>query len=228
LQFRVEYIGNERAPVVVVDDVWPEPQALIEAAAGRSDYSVRSLYYPGVRSSAPPDYARAITAQLREVIRATFGFTGEMTITDSTFSLVATPLEKLVTFQRVPHFDSTDANRLALLHYLCGPQHGGTSFYRHRSTGIESVTDENRERYIKAVNSEVKAGGKPPAQFIDGDTDMFERIARYQCTFNGALIYRGRILHSVNMPPGFIPDPNPLTGRLTVNTFLLAQPESSA
>jgi hypothetical protein len=226
LKFRVEYIGNERAPVVVVDELWPEPQALIEAAAGRSDYSVRSLYYPGVRSSAPPGYASAITAQLRNIVQSTFGFTGDLTITDSTFSLVATPAEKLVAFQRVPHFDSTDANRLAVLHYLCGPQHGGTSFYRHRSTGIESVTDENRERYIKAVNAEAKATGIPPARFIDGDTDMFERIARYECAFNGALVYRGRILHSVNMPRGFIPDPNPLTGRLTVNTFLLALPET--
>jgi hypothetical protein len=228
LQFRVEYIGHERAPVVVVDDVWPEPQALIEAAAARSDYSVRSLYYPGVRSSAPPAYARAITAHLRELIQSTFGLTGDLTITDSTFSLVATPAEKLVAFQRVPHFDSTDANRLALLHYLCGPQHGGTSFYRHRSTGIESVTDENRERYIQAVNAEAKAGGVPPGRFIEGDTDMFERIGRYECTFNGALIYRGRILHSVNMPPGYLPDANPRTGRLTVNTFLLAQPELPA
>src|SRR3982751_2866410 len=181
LQFRVEYIGNDRAPGVVVDDVWPEPQALIEAAARRSDYAVRSLYYPGVRSSAPPDYARAITSQLAEIIQTTFGFTGELTITDSTFSLVATPAEKLVAFQRVPHFDSTDPSRLALLHYLCGPQHGGTSFYRHRSTGIESVTDENRERYIKAVNTEAKTHGMPPARFIDGDTNLFERIARYQC-----------------------------------------------
>jgi len=223
LQIRVEYIGNERAPVVVVENVWPEPQALIEAAAGKSDYSVRSLYYPGVRSSAPPDYARAVTAQLSDVIRSTFGFTGELTITDSTFSLVATPGERLVAFQRVPHFDSTDANRLAILHYLCGPRHGGTSFYRHRSTGIESITDENRERYIKAVNAEVKASGILPARFIDDDTDLFERIARYECTFNGALIYRGRILHSVNMPRDFVPDSNPRTGRLTVNTFLLAQ-----
>jgi len=223
LQFRVDYIGNERAPVVVIDNVWPEPQALIEAAAAKSDYSVRSLYYPGVRSSAPPEYARAITSQLRELIHASFGFSGDLTITDSTFSLVVTPADKLVAFQRVPHFDSTDPNRLALLHYLCGPQHGGTSFYRHRSTGIEAVTDENREHYIKAVNAEAKAGGVPPPRFIDDHTEMFERIAQYKCTFNGALIYRGRILHSVNTPAGFVPDPHPRSGRLTVNTFLLAQ-----
>ena len=208
--------------MVVLENVWPDPQALIAAAAAKSDYSVRSLYYPGVRSSAPPDYARAVTAQVTDIIHSTFGLAGELTITDSTFSLVATPAEKLVTFQRVPHFDSTDPNRLALLHYLCGPRHGGTSFYRHRSTGIETVTDENRERYIKAVNAEAKASGIPPARFIDEDTDQFERIARNECTFNGALIYRGRILHSVNMPRDFVPDSNPRTGRLTVNTFLLA------
>jgi hypothetical protein len=226
LDFRVDYIGNECAPVVVLENVWPEPRALIDAAAAKSDYSVRSLYYPGVRSSAPPEYARALTAQLTDIVRSVFGVDGELTITDSTFSLVATPVDRLVAFQRVPHFDSTDPNRFAVLHYLCGPRHGGTSFYRHRATGIESVTDENRETYIRAVNAEAKAAGMPPARFIDESTDMFERIARYECTLNAALIYRGRILHSVNTPRDFAPDPNPRTGRLTVNTFLLAPGQS--
>jgi len=222
LQIRVDYIGNERAPVVVIEDVWATPGNLVDTAASRSDYSVRSLYYPGVRSPAPPEYARAITAQLTEVIRSTFGVMGELAITDSTFSLVATPPERLVAFQRVPHFDSTDPNRFALLHYLCGPEHGGTSFYRHRSSGIEVITDENREQFIKAVNAETKTIGAPPARFIDDDTEIFERIARYDCAFNRALIYRGRNLHSVNTPRDSTPIADPRRGRLTVNTFLLA------
>jgi hypothetical protein len=222
LQIRVDYIGKERAPVIVIEDAWSDPQSLVEAAAARSDYSVRSLYYPGVRSSAPPDYAHAITRQVHDVIMSTFAVKDPLTITDSTFSLVATPPEKLVAFQRVPHFDSTDANRLALLHYLCGPEYGGTAFYRHRATGIESVTEQNREAYIRAVNAEAKSGGMPPARFIDEDTAMFERIARYDCTFNRVLIYQGRILHSVNTPREFVPTADPRSGRLTVNTFLLA------
>jgi hypothetical protein len=222
LQIRVDYIGNERAPVIVIEDAWSDPQSLVEAAAARTDYSVRSLYYPGVRSSAPPDYAHAITRQVRDIILSTFAVRDPLTITDSTFSLVATPAEKLVAFQRVPHFDSPDANRLALLHYLCGPEYGGTSFYRHRATGIESVTEQNREAYIRAVNAEAKSGGMPPARFIDEDTAMFERIARYDCTFNRVLIYQGRILHSVNTPRTFVPTADPRSGRLTVNTFLLA------
>ena len=222
MQIRVDHIGNERAPVIVIEDAWSDPQSLVEAAAARTDYSVRSLYYPGVRSSAPPDYAHAITRQVRDIIVSTFALKDPLTITDSTFSLVATPPEKLVAFQRVPHFDSTDANRLALLHYLCGPEHGGTAFYRHRATGIESVTEQNREAYIRAVNAEAKSGGMPPARFIDEDTEMFERIGRYDCGFNRMLIYQGRILHSVNTPRAFVPTADPRSGRLTVNTFLLA------
>ena len=222
MQVRVDYIGNERAPVVCIEDAWSHPQALVDEAASRNDYSIRSLYYPGVRSTSPPEYARAITAQVRDLVMSIFDLAGDLVITDSTFSLVATPREKLVAFQRVPHFDSTDPNRLALLHYLCGPDHGGTAFYRHRSSGIEAVTEDNREAFTRAVNAEVKVTGMPPARFIDEDTESFERIARYDCVFNRVLIYRGRNLHSVNTPRDFVPSPDPRSGRLTVNTFLLA------
>ena len=75
------------------------------------------------------------------------------------------------------------------------------------------------------MNAEVRATGMPPAQYVDGDTSLFERIASYQAAFNRALIYRGSMLHSVNVPPGFVPDTDPRTGRLTVNTFLLASPK---
>jgi hypothetical protein len=58
---------------------------------------------------------------------------------------------------------------------------------------------------------------------VEGDSELFERVAKYEAAFNRALIYRGNMLHSVNVPPGFVPDPNPRTGRLTLNTFLLAK-----
>jgi hypothetical protein len=225
-QYRVEHIGTERSPVLVIEQLWPAPQDLVDIAASRSDYGARSLYYPGVRSSAPREYARSVSAQLRELILATFQLTGELSITDSTFSLVVTPAEQLVGFQRVPHFDSADPNRIALLHYLCGPQHGGTSFYRHRASGTEVVTDENRDAYIKLVNAEVKTHGMPPARFIDEDTVTFERIGKFDCEFNKALVYRGNSLHSVTTPQGYVPKSDPRSGRLTVNTFLLAGSQS--
>lgn len=221
MQHRVDYIGNARAPVLVIENAWPDPRALVEIAAARTDYCVRSLYYPGVRSSAPPEYAHATLARLRDLIRTTFDLAGEMVITDSTFSLVVTPPDKLVPFQRVPHFDSADQNRIAVLHYLSDL--GGTSFYRHRGTGTEIVTTEIQERYMRTVNAEVNTVGMPPAQYVDGDTPLYERVARYDAVFNRMLVYRGSMLHSVNVPAGFVPDANPRTGRLSLNTFLAAK-----
>jgi hypothetical protein len=211
-------VGNARAPVIVVEDAWVNAEALIEEAAQRQDFSARSLYYPGVRSSAPREYAYGIVAALQDLIRSTFELCDELIITDSTFSLVTTPPEKLVPFQRVPHYDSVDPNRIALLHYLCA--RGGTSFYRHRATGVEIVTAELEQRHIRTVNAEVRSTGVPPARYVDGDTEFFERTAKYEAAFNRVLIYRGNMLHSVNVPPGFTPDANPRTGRLTLNTFL--------
>lgn len=220
MRIRVDHVGNDRAPVIVIEDVWPDAPALFEHAANRSDYGASSLYYPGLRCAAPRDYAQSIVASLSGLIRAELGFTGDLAITDSVISLVVTPPDKLVPFQRVPHYDSTDPHRVALLHYLCAS--GGTSFYRHRSTGTETVTAAAEEDYILKVNSEVRESGMPPPAYVDGDTVLFERTARYDAAFNRALIYRGNLLHSVNVPAGFVPDPDPRTGRLSVNTFLLA------
>lgn len=222
MDYRVDFVGKERQPVLVIENVWPDARHLVEIAAGKQDFSHRSLYYPGLRSNAPPEYVRAIVGQLSDLICSTFGLPNALVITDSTFSLVTTPPEMLVPFQRVPHFDSTDPNRLALLHYLS--EHGGTSFYRHRTTGFEVIREDVQDRYIRTVNEEVRSKGLPPHQYVEGDTDLFERTAKYGAAFNRALIYRGNMLHSVNVPQGFVPDANPRTGRLTANTFLAVQP----
>lgn len=221
MQSRVDHVGILRAPVIVIDGAWPEATALFETAASRPDYARTSLYYPGLRTPAPPEYARLLLDTVAGLMRSTFGLQGPIEVTDSSFSLVTLPAERLVPFQRVPHYDSTDPGRFALLHYLCDS--GGTSFYRHRSSGTETVTPEAEETYIRSVNAEVRRAGVPPPQYVDGDTDLFERIASYQAQFNRLLIYRGNMLHSVNVPPGFVPDADPRTGRLTVNTFALAR-----
>lgn len=222
MQIRIEHVGAQQSAVLVVEDAWHDPSSLL-GMASRVSYVRSSLYYPGVRSPAPPDYAKALIASLKDVVCSTFK-ANELVITDSSFSLVVTPPERLVPFQRVPHFDSADPNRLAVLHYLCPAERGGgTSFYRHRSTGLESITGEVHDRYIGIVNSEVRRDGMLAPAYVDGDTALFERIARYEARFNRVLIYRGNMLHSVNVPPGFTPDADPSTGRLTCNTFLIAR-----
>ena len=60
-----------------------------------------------------------------------------------------------------PHFDSPDQNLLAMLHFLRVPQGSGTAFYRHRSTGIERVSNEKSRPLADRANSEFAK--TPPA-----------------------------------------------------------------
>jgi Family of unknown function (DUF6445) len=214
-------IGTEHEPVVVVDNFLSSPELLIEYAAGQSTFdAVSDAFYPGNRAPLPPIYCFALRAFLGKVIADSFGLqdsvvTGEL----SHFSMVLTAPQRLSIPQRMPHFDNCNPKQLALLHYLCDPRHGGTSFYRHRRTRFESVTEARAAVYGNALAADLKSLGPPPARYICGDDAMFERTASFAAEFNRVLIYRSITLHSADIAPAFAFDANPRSGRLTANSF---------
>ncbi|HEY2679427.1 MAG TPA: DUF6445 family protein [Steroidobacteraceae bacterium] len=221
--FRVEarQIGSERQPVLVVDHFLDNAQVLVDYAVAHGKFDgVSDAFYPGIRAPIPPIYCFALRAFLGGIIGDAFGLkasavTGEL----SHFSLVTTPPDKLEPVQRMPHFDNTNPKQLALLHYLCPREHGGTSFYRHRRTGYEYVDEPRKQPYSKAVTEDLRAFGSPPARYLCGDDAMFERISTFDAAFNRVLIYRSINLHSADIGSAFGFDANPKTGRLTANTF---------
>jgi hypothetical protein len=221
MQARIDRIGTARAPVVVIEGLSGAADALVEhAAAMQAQFHVRSKLYPGVRTPAPASYRQALVVSLSPIVRSAFEWQGDIEVTESNFSLVTTPPSALAPFQRIPHFDGTDTEELAVLHYLCRPHQGGTSFYRHRSTGYETITRDCLEAYIRTLNADAATQGLPSPQYVNGNTPLFERIAQYDAAFDRALIYRGSSLHSGDIPADFVPDPDPRSGRLTVNSFL--------
>jgi hypothetical protein len=214
-------VGAEHEPVIVIDNFLSEPEVMVEYAARQSDFDgVSDTFYPGSRAPIPPIYCFALRAFLGAVIAKGFGL-GDSVVTRelSHFSLVTTPPERLGVVQRMPHFDSTNPKQLALLHYLCQPKHGGTSFYRHRRTGFERVDAARSHAYASAVAADLAALGPPPAKYICGDDAMFERTHSFAAAFNRVLIYRSINLHSADIGPAFGFDADPSRGRLTANTF---------
>jgi hypothetical protein len=216
-----ERVGAERLPVLVVDNFLNNPEILVEYAAQHCSFEgVSDTFYPGTRAKAPPIYSFAVRAFLGEAIGTAFGLgnsgvTGEL----SHFSLVTTPPEKLSLLQRMPHFDNPNPKQLAVLHYLCGPGDGGTSFYRHRRTGFEFIDESRSGTYAAAVKADLAALGPPPLKYICGDDAMFQRTAGFDAAFNRLLVYRSIDLHSADIRPGFGFDAGPRSGRLTANTF---------
>ena len=213
-------IGRERAPLLVVDNLVDDPDELVELAASKM-FAAAPTYYPGLRAKAPLSYQRFILEDLRPEIDATFGLRGRMLrFTECNFSLVTTPGEKLSYLQRIPHVDSLVNDELAMIHYLFRANHGGTAFYRHRSTGFEYVDKARQIEYLNRVDLEKAGPHSAPPAYIIGDTPLYERIAAQDGVYNRLLMYRRTTLHSGSIAPGFAFDPNPRTGRLSINAFL--------
>jgi hypothetical protein len=110
---------------------------------------------------------------------------------------------------------------VAALLYLCqGENQGGTAFYRQRSTGFESVDAGRFPAFEAALHADVAHHGLPEATYIDEASPIYEMIGRHQARFNRMIVYFSSSLHCAHIPSDFVFDPNPATGRLTVNAFL--------
>lgn len=221
-RMQVDYIGRERQPVVCIDNFLEGAEWLRQDAIAHGQFGDNTGFYPGLRSPVPEAYYQALYEHLPRVVAEVFGVQGaEIVTAESSYSLVTTRPEDLHPVQRVPHFDSNRPTELAMIHYLCTPEQGGTSFYRQRQTGFESVDQSRRSAFIDALEQSAQLGQMPPPAYINGDTDLFERIASYAGVFNRLLLYRCTSLHSGDIAEDFGFDADPETGRLSINSFLL-------
>jgi hypothetical protein len=225
-------VGREEHPVVVLDGVLRKPHAIVDFAAAEAQFS-RSIsganYYPGVRAPAPQAYVARLYEAVRPYMTEVFGFPAAGAIkADFYLSIATLPPERLNVWQRGAHFDTVDAQQLAVLHYLCDPSFGGTAFYRHRDTGYEAMTQERLPGYLEALEGDLERNGPPPAAYLTASDRRFEQLASVDAVFNRVVIYRGRMLHSgsVNAAAGLSADPR--RGRLTANAFFYVSPGGRA
>lgn len=219
--YDIQRFGNETEPVVIIDDFSAQFEALRELAEA-SSYAVTSPHYPGIRAQADPSYLGAQMAVLKEVLTDVFNNAKGADLVECAYSLVTTPPAKLTPIQRLPHFDSTDPGRLALLHYFGDASSGGTAFYRHVSTGFETISQARHHAYTKALQGEINKNGLPPAAYYAAGP-LYERIGEVEARPNRMVIYRGYRLHSGTIPIDLPLSSDPRSGRLTLNTFLQAR-----
>lgn len=219
---RLSHLGREREPLLCVDGLMRDATALVDYAATQAEFAPvhgPAGGYPGIRAAAPLDYVETVVRALDPFVREAFGL-GRVRLgrAECNFSLVTLAPEALAPSQRVPHIDTTYWLQFAFLHYLCGPEQGGTGFYRHRATGYEAITPD-REPHYQTVRASEPA---PGPGYIQGDTALFERIGAADAAFDRLLVYRSRQLHSGLVAGAGSRDPR--RGRLTANIFLSYRP----
>lgn len=223
-RIQVHHVGHEKLPVLVIDDALSGSEQLIDLAA-TSRWDVQSPYYPGIRAAAPMDYANALANALVAPIQNVFGLKdAALKAIEASFSLVTTPPDKLKPIQCAPHFDGTDPNIFAVLHFLSPADGSGTAFFRHLQTGYESVDASRYTAYRDQTDREIEEQGLPATGYVRDSSDRYEQTALFEAQPNRILIYQGHTLHSGYIPDKFLFSDDPRRGRLTVNTFLQYHP----
>ena len=216
---KVHQFGREREPVVMIDGFSGQAGALL-AAARAATYQSGGASYPGIRAWAEPDYLDLRRDLMFAIMQRVFGFSRGIRCEVSTFSLVTLAEADLAPLQRIPHYDHSRGDLVAIMHYLQGPASGGTAFYRHRRTGFETITDAREPDYNAALAADEREYGLPPASYHYGDSLRYTLIGEIEAVPDRLILYRGRLLHS-----GVIPDPHalssdPAQGRITINMFM--------
>ncbi len=219
----VQIVGDEKTPVITIDDPILSTGELIDYATQHAKYSSENqLAYPGIRADLPGEYAKilipeliALTTDLYKIPRSY-----DHRLVHQLFSLVTQRPDDLEILQRVPHFDDRSSYYFATVHYLNPGDHAGTGFFRHRPTSYECITEDRYQSYIQAASSHMKTNGLPAQQYINASDDHFELIAEVEYRPNRMVIYPGNLLHSGLIQPDRDINDDPASGRLTANLFL--------
>lgn len=211
IRFQLRHIGAERQPLMVVDTVLSDPQALIDAACAAEFYVPEHTRYPGLNARLPDDYYHLVITALRGPLQAAFGLSPSVYLDYfGYFGLMTVAAADAEAIQNIPHHDGPDAQQLAMVHYLSRDAFGGTGFFRHKATGFEAIDSVRRDLYAETAKAELRTGG---------GMANYERVAEAEPVFNRLIVYRGHVLHSAL--PGLAPlSRNPAKGRLTANGFV--------
>jgi hypothetical protein len=213
---KVTRVGRSEIPVSRITHVFRNPEAVAALGYAQSYNPDDGNFYPGMRVPTPSEFSIAFRAWLGRALQR------EFPRDLSYFSVVTTASEDLLPIQRIPHYDSTDPALWAAVIYLCDSRFGGTSFYRHRKTGYEEITEDHRRNYQLALDNELRLYGPPKREYANADTPLFERIFCNPLQFNSAIVYPGRMLHAGDMPPVFSPPRSKDEWRLTITSVLFS------
>jgi Family of unknown function (DUF6445) len=215
-------VGKCPIAVTVADNVLLHPQKLADFGRGLKFVEDDSNLYPGIRARLPAEFSRPFHAWLTITLRCT-GVLEESSYVHedaSFFSIVNKNRANLLPLQRIPHYDSIDPRVFAAVIYLFDRANSGTSFYRHRTTGYETIGNDNKDNFKMALNRNMKALGPPAREYANGSNALFERTHSVDSAFNRIVIYSGNVLHAADIDGSLFSGNDNSQWRLTISSLI--------
>lgn len=223
MQLVIQQFGTEQTPIVVIEGLHAQPASLVEAA-GHMQWIRENRYYPGIRAQVPGDYLSPLLQQAAPALKSAYGLDTSSGLASAAisnafccFSMVTNPPETLLPIQSLPHFDATNGQQLAMLHYLCDKPFRGTRFFQHSETGFENILEDRQARY-QALAGPLLEQVQPGYASECGA--WYATIGEVEARFNRVVFYPASLLHSgIVEKRQLLPD-SVENGRLTITGFI--------
>lgn len=192
-QLHIETLSSG-CPVMVVDDFYADPLAVRERAL-EGQYDSSLAFYPGLHSEIAAEHSRPLLATLARLLAVLGSVRCRPQDIATDFSIVTTPASAMLARQKHPHVDGVP---LAGVLYLNPDYEVGTSFFRHRPTGLAFVRDEDEQRaYGRWMQDHADA--TQPASYAVADDHTWEHLHSVRGCFNRLVMYPGTAFHSIAM-----------------------------
>jgi hypothetical protein len=193
----IEFVQVAGTTALIVDNVYKDPDYVRGLALGLS-YHRRAGAYPGyfafMSISAAP-FLDLVNTLMRGVVGDYLTFTFPYK-DDLVFAIITERGSDLSPTQRRPHMDGFCD--YAGLVYLNQPEQcsGGTSFWRHRPTGMEVAQDgvESGALPSAVVSSEPAVGDS--IGYLTESTETWELTQVLPAKYNRLVVYKSKIFHS--------------------------------
>ena len=152
-------------------------------------------FYPGVHSAINPAQHRPVLDMVARLLAALGSVCCHGSDIATDFSLVTTPAREMLALQKHPHVDGVP---LAGVLYLNPDFEVGTSFFRHRPTGLAFVRNPAEQEAYGRWMSEHGEHSQPDSYAV-GDNLVWEHLHSVAGRFNRLVMYPGTAFHSIAM-----------------------------
>ncbi|XQW86494.1 DUF6445 family protein [Thalassotalea piscium] len=219
----VESIGQDKTPIIVIDDYVENLEQLVNNVCDRSEFKPDEVTkYPGIRSPIPKGLVVEYLKPLMEILYKVYHFSDDLQPTpiDNYFSLLTTQPNELSAMQTWPHFDTPNPNLIAIIHYLNQAEHGGTAFFKHNKSGLDRIDDKKKDYYFKYAYDYFQSKKTKVFSYCDERHSEFTCYKRIAYKPNRLIIFPGQLLHSTLVDVERDINADPTKGRLTANMFV--------
>lgn len=221
-----------RHTCLVIDDALSEPQHWVDwAAEHRAEFrDAPHNAFPGPELALPESVVERIAAFFAVHARGALG--GRRTLRSlARLSLTTRRPDELQPAQWMCHVDNAGLAPghcllAGVLYLFKRPELGGTAFYAPNRPVAEIAAMKQDAMTLPPDEFTARHGIAPG--YMTASNAWFRRLLGIGARWNRLIFYPGTVLHSADIARPDLLDPDPRSGRLTINTFFTCTRKADA